>query len=93
MSRYRCTIAGQQCQNIIEYARHCELFKCFQSKDVKDMDDIESAVNLSWDADCHDYANGLDVLIEPKTPSTTNGAGVATAAGEVNVYPNGERNE
>ena len=82
MSRYRCTIAGQQCQDIIEYARHCELFKCFQSKDVKDMDDIESAANPSWDADYHDYANGLDVLVD------INGAGDG-----VDVFTTGDRNE
>ena len=82
MSRYRCTIAGQQCQDIIEYARHCELFNCFQSKDVKDMDDIESAANPRWDIDYHDYANGLDVLID------------INAAGDgVDVFPTGDRNE
>ncbi len=59
MSRYRCNIAGQQCQDIIEYARHCETFTCFQSKDVRDMDDIESSANPRWDADYHDYVNGL----------------------------------
>ena len=26
------------------------------------MDDIESSANPRWDADYHDYANGLDVL-------------------------------
>ena len=93
MSRYRCTIAGQQCQDIIEYARHCELFNCFQSKDVRDMDDIESSANPRWDADYHDYANGLDVLIEPRTGSTLDGGGVATNAGSVNVYTAGDRNE
>ena len=93
MLRYRCTIAGQQCQDIIEYARHCELFNCFQSKDVRDMDDIESSANPRWDSDYHDYANGLDVIIEPRTGSTLDGAGVATAAGTVNVYTAGDRNE
>ena len=66
MSRYRLTLAGQQCQDIIEYARHCELFNCFQSKDVRDMDDIESSANPRWDADYHDYANGLDVISRTK---------------------------
>ena len=93
MSRYRCTISGQQCQDVIEYARHCELFNCFQSKDVKDMDDIESAANPRWDSDYHDYANGLDVIIEQRTGSTLDGGGVATAAGTVNVYTAGDRNE
>ena len=32
MSRYRLNLAGQQCQDVIEYARHCELFNCFQKK-------------------------------------------------------------
>ena len=85
-------IGGQQCQDIIEYARHCELFNCFQSKDVRDMDDIESSANPRWEADYQDYANGLDVLIEPRTGSTITG-GVATDAGEVNVYTTGDRNE
>ena len=81
-SRYRCMIGGQQCQDIIEYARHCELFNCFQSKEVRDMDDIESSANPRWDADYHDYANGLDVLVD------------INAAGDgVVVYPNGDRNE
>ena len=81
-SRYRLTLAGQQCQDIIEYARHCETFNCFQSKHVRDMDDIESSANPRWDADYHDYANGLDVLID------------INAAGDgVVVYPNGDRNE
>ena len=103
MSRYRCSIAGQQCQDIIEYARHCELFNCFQSKDVRDMDDIESSANPRWDADYHDYANGLDVLLDADSVVTdgaaansgkTNGAGtVASPLGVVNVTPNGDRNE
>ena len=82
MSIYRCTIAGQQCQDIIEYARHCELFNCFQSKDVKDMDDIESSANPRWDADYHDYANGLDVLVD-----------INNAGDGVDVFPTGDRNE
>ena len=82
MSRYRCTIAGQQCQDIIEYARHCELFNCFQSKDVRDMDDIESSANPRWDADYHDYANGLDVL-----------AKTTGDPGDVVVNTAGDRNE
>ena len=31
------------------------------------MDNIESSANPRWDADCHDYANGLDVLVDAKT--------------------------
>ena len=45
-------------------------------------DDIESSANPRWDADYHDYANGLDVLVD------INGAGTGTT-----VYPNGDRNE
>ena len=103
MSRYRCTIAGQQCQDIIEYARHCELFNCFQSKDVRDMDDIESSANPRWDADYHDYANGLDVFLQADSVVTdgaaansgkTNGAGtVADPIGVVEVFLDGDHNE
>ena len=93
MSRYRLNLAGQQCQDVIEYARHCELFNCFQKKDVRDMDDIESSANPRWDADYHDYANGLDVFVEPRTASTLDGDGNATAAGAVNVYTAGDHNE
>ena len=104
MSRYRLTLAGQQCQDIIEYARHCELFNCFQSKDVRDMDDIESSANPRWDADYHDYANGLDVFLQadsvtgdaPPHPASgkTNGAGTDTdPLGVVSVFMNGDHNE
>ena len=86
-SRYRCMIGGQQCQDIIEYARHCELFNCFQTKDVRDMDDIESSANPRWDADFHDYANGLDVLVDAKTTGDTDDGGVAT------INTGGDRNE
>ena len=84
MSRYRLNIAGQQWQDIIEYARHCETFNCFQSKDVRDMDDIESSANPRWDADYHDYANGLDVLVDAKTTGDP---------GVVVVNTSGDRNE
>ena len=59
-NRYRCTIGGQIVQDIVEYNRHCELFKSFKSKDVNEMDDIESSANPSYDDDYHKYANGLD---------------------------------
>ena len=62
--------------------RHCELFNCFQSKEVRDMDDIESSANPRWDADYHDYANGLDVLVD-----------INAAGDDTTVYPNGDRNE
>ena len=57
------------------------------------MDDIESSANPRWDADYHDYANGLDILIEPRTASTFDGDGNPTAAGTINVYTAGDRNE
>ena len=31
-SRYRCTVGGQQVQDIIEYNRHCELYSSFKVK-------------------------------------------------------------
>ena len=55
--RYRATVGGQMVQDIIEYNRHCELFKSFKSKDVNEMDDIESSANPSWDDDYHKYCN------------------------------------
>ena len=57
-------------------------FNCFQSKDVRDMDDIESSANPRWDADYHDYANGLDVLVD-----------INNAGDGVDVFPTGDRNE
>ena len=87
MQRYRCTVGGQQVQDITEYNRHCELYDCFKPKDVRDMDDIESSANPRWDADYHDYANGLDVLIQATTTGATSGAGVVT------VKTDGDHNE
>ena len=52
-NRYRATVGGQMVQDIIEYNRHCELFKSFKSKDVNEMDDIESSANPSYDDDYH----------------------------------------
>ena len=67
------------------------------------MDDIESSANPRWDADDHDYANGLDVLLDAESVVTdgaaassgkTNGAGtVADPRGVVNVTLNGDRNQ
>ena len=86
-NRYRATVAGQLVQDIVEYNRHCELFKSFKSKDVNEMDDIESSANPSWDDDYHKYANGLDNLIQDTTDGATNAGGVAT------VSTGGDRNE
>ena len=65
-------------QDIIEYNRHCELFKSFKSKDVNEMDDIESSANPSFDDDYHKYANGLNNFIDYTTSGATNAGGVAT---------------
>ena len=80
--RYRATVGGQMVQDIVEYNRHCELFKSFKSKDVNEMDDIESSANPSYDDDYHKYANGLDNIINLN--GTNDG---------VEVFPNGDRNE
>ena len=77
------TIGGQQVQDIIEYNRHCELYECLKSKDVRDMDDIDSGANPRSDGDYHDYANGLDVFLQPLTASVDN-----ATAGEVLVFSN-----
>ena len=76
--RYRATVGGQMVQDIIEYNRHCELFKSFKSKDVNEMDDIESSANPSWDDDYHKYANGLNNFVDYTTSGATNAGGVAT---------------
>ena len=85
-NRYRCTVGGQIVQDIVEYNRHCELFKSFKSKDVNEMDDIENSANPSYDDD-YKYANGLDNLIQDTTDGATNAGGVAT------VSTGGDRNE
>ena len=86
-SRYRATVAGQIVQDIVEYNRHCELFKSLKSKDVNEMDDIESSANPSWDDDYHMYANGLNNMIDYTTSGATNAGGVAT------VNTEGDHNE
>eukprot|EP00438_Fugacium_kawagutii_P011665 Skav232199 [mRNA] locus=scaffold3716:120973:123676:- [translate_table: standard] len=86
--RYMLNVAGQQVQDVIEYNRHCELYECLKPKSVRDMDDIESGANPRWDADFHDYANGLDVFLQPLTASVD-----ANTAGGVVVYTTGDHNE
>ena len=86
LSRYRATVGGQLVQDIIEYNRHCELYNSFKPKDVRDMDDIENSANPRWDADYHDYANGLDKILitgilltgATGTPGGAVGPGVVT---------------
>ena len=86
-NRYRATVGGQMVQDIIEYNRHCELYRSFKSKAVNEMDDIEGCANPSWDDDYHKYANGLDNLIQATTDGATNAGGVAT------VTTGGDHNE
>ena len=85
--RYMLNVGGQQVQNVIEYNRHCELYECLKSKDVRDMDDIESGANPRWDGDYHDYANGLDVFLQPNTDGATDAGGI------VDVFTTGDHNE
>eukprot|EP00438_Fugacium_kawagutii_P011312 Skav205067 [mRNA] locus=scaffold142:350785:354358:- [translate_table: standard] len=102
-NRYRATVAGQMVQDIVEYNRHCELYKAFKSKDVNDMDDIEFSANPSWDSDYHKYANGLDNILQldsivstsgDKTTGKTNGAGSdANPTAVITGYSTGDRNE
>ena len=80
--RYTATVAGTIAQDIVEYNRHCELFKSLKSKDVNEMDDVESSANPSWDSDYHKYANGLDSFLQ------INNTGDGT-----NYYPAGDHNE
>ena len=87
MERYRATVRGQIVQDIDQYARHCQLYKSFKSKDVNEMDDIESSANPSFDDDYHRYANGLNNLLQATTAGATNNGGVVT------VIPEGDHNE
>ena len=67
-SRYRCTVGGQQVQDIIEYNRHCELYNSFKSQDARDMDDLEGGANPRWDDDWrHTYATGLAEMLDVNT--------------------------
>ena len=89
-SRYTCNVGGQQVQDIIEYNRHCELYDCFKSKDVRDMDEIESGANPRWDSDYHQMATGFQYIINP----TVNGElGSGAGAGRATVTLGGDRND
>ena len=67
-SRYRCTVGGQQVQDIIEYNRHCELYKSFNRQDARDMDNLESSACPRWDDDWrHTYATGLAEMLDVNT--------------------------
>ena len=83
-SRYTCNVGGQQVQDVIEYGRHCELYDSFKSKNVRDMDDIESGANPRFDGDYHQMATGLEEIVEGRTTGTP---------GEVDVNLNGDRND
>ena len=103
MERYRATVGGQIVQDIDQYARHCQLYKSFKSKDVNEMDAIESSANPSLDDDYHRYANGLNNFLDydsvitdgdARTQGKTNGAGtVADPRGVVNVNLGADHNE
>ena len=103
MERYRATVGGQIVQDIDQYARHCQLYKSFKSKDVNEMDDIESSANPSFDDDYHRYANGLNNFLNPDsvvstsgtaTQGKTNGAGNDTnPTGVINVNLSADHNE
>ena len=69
--RYRATVGGQMVQDITEYNRHCETYKSFKSRDVNEMDDIESSANPSWDDNYHKYANGLNNFLDYNTAGDT----------------------
>ena len=88
-SRYTCNVGGQQVQDIIEYNRHCELYDCFKSKDVRDMDDIENGANPRWDSDYHQMATGLENILEGATTGATDG----NPPGTINVTLTGDRND
>ena len=80
MERYRATVGGQIVQDIDQYARHCQLYKSFKSKDVNEMDDIESSANPSFDDDYHRYANGLNNFLDYKLVSTAGATNAGTDA-------------
>ena len=83
-SRYTATVGGQLCEDVSDYHRHCELYDCFKSKDVRDMDDIENSANPRWDSDYHQMATGLEEIVIGSTTGTP---------GVVNVNMAGDRNE
>ena len=87
-NRCRARVLGQMVQDIVEYNRHCELFKSFKSKDVNEMDNIESSANPSWDGNYHRYATGLNNMIDYTTSGATNAGGAATVntLGDHNEY-------
>ena len=88
-SRYTCNVGGQQVQDVIEYNRHCELYDCFKSKDVRDMDDIENGANPRWDSDYHQMATGLENIVNP----TVDGELGGNDAGRATVNLAGDRND
>ena len=78
-SRYRCTVGGQQVQDIIEYNRHCELYNSFKSQDARDMDDLEGSANPRWDDDWrHTYATGLAEMLDVNTRTNPAASPAAT---------------
>ena len=78
-SRYRCTVGGQQAQDIIEYNRHCETYNSFKSQDARDMDDLEGGANPRWDDDLrHTYATGLAEMLDVNARTNPAASPVAT---------------
>ena len=75
-------------QDIIEYNRHCELYGCFKSKDVRDMHDIENGANPRWDSDYHQMVTGLENIINPTVDGELGGND-----GRATVTLGGDRND
>ena len=57
------------------------------------MDDIENSANPRWDADYHNYANGLDKILVDTTDGATGTPGGAVGPGVVTVNKGGDRND
>ena len=89
-SRYRCTVGGQQVQDIIEYNVRCELYNSCKSQDARDMDDLEGGANPRWDDDWrHTYATGLAEFIDANNERGTTGTApdaVTVVAGDHNNW-------
>ena len=79
-SRYRCTVGGQQVQDIIEDNRRCELYDSFKSQDARDMDDLEGGANPRGDDDWRQtFVTGLAEMLDVnkrRNPATTGATAV-----------------
>ena len=75
----RCTVGGQQVQDIIEFNRRCETYNSFKSQDARDMDDLEGGANPRWDDDLrHTYATGLAEMLDVNTRTNPAASPAAT---------------